>query len=199
MRTEKLKMLKMQTCQCKKLYKTEALEIAEYAFSGSICRIRKFETEDGVRHCLTIFSVSDYKHMHFPHNEYKWLIYKLYARQSPRAIFPTLAADVQKSIDSALAVEILPFNDDLYIKFGTQRKLTVGPVTAFGLVKTSPFADVDVFSINKTPFTCDPKWDICTCKTCPVFQRLINWESSIVERFGRHKLENVILFQRQRK
>lgn len=171
--------------------------IKEFAFSGSLCRVSEFETEDEVRYCLTIFSISDYKHLHFPHDEYKWLICKLYALQSPHTISPTLDSSMQKSVDSALAVEQLPFNCELKIKFGTQRNLSVGAVTAFGLVKTAPFTDIDIFSINKNPFECDPKWDICTCKVCPVFNRLRLFEASVLERFARHGLENVILFQKR--
>lgn len=180
----------MLQCLCKRLYKTDASEITEHVFSGSICRTCKFETEDGVRYCLTIFSVSDYKHLHFPHYEYNWLIFKLYSLQSPHAIFP----NVQKVIDNALSVEQLPFSSDLKIQFGKWRNLTVGRVTAFGLVKTTPFTDIDVFSINKKPFTCDPNLDICICKTCPIFKRLIGWESSVLKGFARHRLEYVNLF-----
>lgn len=172
----------------------------EFAFSGSLCRLSEFETEDGVRYCLTIFSISDYKHLHFPHDEYKWLICKLYSLQSPHAIYPTIDTQgMQKSAECVLAVQQLPFTCELKIKFGTYRNLNVGPVTAFGLVKTNPFTEIDVFSINKTPLACDPKWDICTCKTCIVFDRLIDFEASVLGRFSRHRLENVILFQKDKR
>lgn len=160
----------------------------EYAFCGSFCRIRKFQTVDGSHYCLTVFSLSNYKHLHFPHDEYKWLIYKLYALLSPSTIKP-------HTINSEeLAVEQQPFDGDIKIKFGS-RKLTIGPVTALGLVKTMPFADIDVFSINKDRITCDSKWDICTCETCPVFSRLLDFEESAREKFPLRQTENIILFQ----
>lgn len=65
--------------------------INECAFSGSLCRIQKFETVDGMRYCLTIFSLSDYKHLHFPHDEYKWLIDKLYTLHCMQTKVPTVA------------------------------------------------------------------------------------------------------------
>lgn len=161
-----------------------------YAFSGGLCRIHAFETGDGSRYCLTIFSLSDYKHLHFPHDEYKWLIRKLYAHLSTQAIFPTASnSDARKLND--VSIKLLPFDDDFKIKFG-RHNLTIGPVTAFGLVKTSPFADIDVFSVNKkNHITCDPKLDICICKTCPVFSRLIEYEARGQRLFHR-KPENVI-------
>lgn len=166
--------------------------ITEYAFSGSLCRIHKFETVDGLRYCLTIFSLSDYKHLHFPHEEYKYLINKLYALQYTQAIFPSEGN--QNLNDSVLSVTHIPFDENFKIKFG-KHTLTIGSVTAFGLVKSSPFTDVDVFHINKNQLTCDTKWDICTCRTCSVFKRLIDYEATALTRFLDRKPENIILFQ----
>lgn len=163
--------------------------ISEYAFSGSLCRIHQFKTADGMRYCLTVFSLSDYKHLHFPHEEYKWIICKLYALLSTPAILPSA-----KYSESVLTIKQLPFVDNFKIIFGTHC-LTIGPVTAFGLVNSTPFADIDVFSVGKKHFTCDPKWDICTCKTCPVFKRLIDFEATALMRFLQRRPENVILFQ----
>lgn len=168
--------------------------VAEYAFSGSLCRVRKFQTVDGMRYCLTVFSLSDYKQLHFPHEEYKWLISKLYAFISTQAILKTVNnSDVQKLSESVLTVNQIPFDDDFKIKFGNKH-LTIGPVTAFGLVNTTPFTDIDVFSTNNNNFTCDSKWDICTCKTCPVFKRLIDFEATALIKFSQCKPVNAILF-----
>lgn len=142
-----------------------------YAFSGSLCRIHKFETADGLRYCLTIFSLSDYKHLHFPHDEFKLLIIKLYALLSTQSIFPIA------SKSNVLNIKQLSFDGDFKIQFG-RHNLSIGPVTAFGLAKTALFADVDVFSVNKNQLTCDSKWDICTYEKCPVFNRLIEYEAS---------------------
>lgn len=138
--------------------------ITEYAFSGSLCRIRKFETVDGSRCCITIFSLSNYKHLHFPHDEYMWLIIKLNELYSTQTRLPTA------SNSDVLTVRQLPFDGDFKIKFGI-RSLIIGPVTAFGIVNTTPFTNVD-----KNQFICEAKWDICTCKTCPAFKRLIDFE-----------------------
>lgn len=161
--------------------------ITEYAFSGSLSRIREFETMDGLRCCLTIFSLSDYKHLHFPHDEYEWLISKLHAHLSTQSIFPT-----SNNSDAHVSIDLPPsFDGDFKIKSG-QHSLTIGPVTAFGLVKTSPFTDVDVFSVNKNQFKCGSKWDICTCKACPVFSRLIEFEASAKRILSHSKSVNVI-------
>lgn len=181
----------MRSCFCDLLYKTAKLSVkAEYVFSGSLCRIREFKTLDCVRYCITIFSLSDYRHLHFPHEEYKWVIKKLYVLLSPQSIAP----DSSMFFDSSLSVKQLPFNGDFKIKFGVHN-LTIGPVTAFGLVKTAPFTFSDIFSINKNRFNCDQKWDICICKMCPIFSRMLNFEESAREIFPLRKAENVILFQ----
>lgn len=166
--------------------------ISEYAFSGSLCRIREFETEDGARYCLTIFSLSDYKHLHFPHDDYKLLIIKLNVLLSPHAVVP-IVSDSGMSIlnECKLSIRQFPFDTDFKIKFGIHR-LSIGPVTAFGLVKTSPFTDVDGFSVNKNHFTCDFLSDICICKSCPVFIRLIEYEANA---FLQRRPDNVIFFQ----
>lgn len=161
----------------------------ECAFSGSLCRIREFETVDETRYCLTIFSLSDYKHLHFPHEEYQCLIKKLYAHLTPNTIWPNVCAED----DHAPSVRQLPFQGELKIKFGVH-KLSVGPVTTLGLVKTAPFSYADVFTINESQLKCDPKWDICTCGICPVFNRLIEYESKAMKLFARRRAENVILF-----
>lgn len=157
---------------------------SEYAFSGSLCRIHEFKTAEGLhRYCLTVFTLSDYKHLHFPHDEYEKLINKLSAHLSTQAIFPTATA----SNSVACSIEQLPFDGDLKIHFG-QHRLTIGPVTAFGLVKFSPFTNT-----VKRKFACESKWDICTCRKCSVFSRLIDFEASAQRLFDHRKLENVIL------
>lgn len=93
-----------------------------------------------------------------------------------------------------LTIKQLPFDGDFKIKFGSD-SLIIEPVTAYGLMKTNPFADIDVFSVNKNPIVCDFKWDICVCKACPVFKRLIEFESNAVIRYPECRLENVIMFQ----
>lgn len=141
---------------CNRLYRISTpTTTTEYAFSGSLCRIREFQTMDGSHYCLTVFSLSVYKHLHFPHDEYKWLISKLYALLFPSAIKPHACNS------NALTIKQQPFDGDFRIKFESD-SLTSGPVTAFGLVKTVPFADVDVFSVSKNQIACDSKWDICT-------------------------------------
>lgn len=191
----------MKSCFCNRLYRMSIPSaVTEYAFSGSLCRIHAFETKDETRFCLSMFNLSDYKHLHFPHDEYKCLIGKLYALLCTRTTIATAFPAnpfMQKLIDNALSVKQIPFDGDYKIKFG-DRSLTIGPVTAFGLVKTAPFTDVDVFSIistSKEYITCDPKWDICICGKCSVFKRLIDFESATAIRFSLHKPENVILFE----
>lgn len=131
------------SCFCNRLYRmSEPTSVNECAFSGSLCRNREFKTDDGLRYCLTIFNLADYKHSHFPHDEYNCLISKLNILQSPNGMLPTT------SNSDTLSVKQMPFVLDLKIKFGIHN-LTIGPVTAFGLVKTSPFTDVDVFSVEK--------------------------------------------------
>lgn len=164
--------------------------ISEYAFSGSLCRISEFETLNGLRYCLTIFSLGDYKHLHFPHDEYKCIISKLQALQSPQAMLQTAI----NSDENAPSIMQRPFDCDFKIKFGIH-SLNIGPVTAFGLVKTAPFTDVDGFSVDMNQFSCDSKWDICTCKTCPVFKLLIDCEAAAVKETPQRRPENLILFQ----
>lgn len=177
----------MNQCFCNRLYRMCApTTTAEYAFSGSLCCIREFQTVDGSHYCLTVFSLSDYKYLHFPHDEYKWLICKLYALISTS----TMKSDASNS--DVLTIKQVPFDSDFKIKFGND-SLTIVPVTAFGLVKTIPFADVDVFSVCKDQITCDDKWDICTCQTCPVFRRMCDFEASAREKFVHRKPVNVLL------
>lgn len=179
----------MESCFCERLYDSVPVVETECAFSGSLCRIRQFETVDESRYCLTIFSLSDYKHVHFPHEEYQYLIKKLYVYLSPNAIWPTRCA----AVNHEPHVSQLPFQGDLKIKFGVHR-LALGPITTLGLVKSAPFTYADVFSINETRLKCDSKWDICTCGTCPVFNRLIDYESKALKLFAHRKMENVFLF-----
>lgn len=162
----------------------------EYAFSGSLCRIREFETADGLCYCLTTFSLADYKHLHFPHDEYKCLIRKLYALLSTQALLPIASnSDAPK----LCIKQRLPLDDGFKIKFGGGC-LNIGPVTAFGLVNTSPFESVDVFfSVNKNNFACDPKRDVCICATCPVFKRLIDFEAAAALKiFSEQNPQNVV-------
>lgn len=179
----------MKQCFCNRLYRVSIPNaINEYAFSGSLCRVREFETFDGVRYCLTVFSLSDYKHLHFPHDEYKWLIDKLYALITTQTKFPTASkSDIQKL---RLNIEQFPFDDSFKIKLG-KNCLIITLVTAFGLVNTSSLTGVDDFSVIENRFTCDSKWDICTCKTCPVFKRLIDYEATAMRVFS-YRPETVI-------
>lgn len=173
----------MKACVCNRLYRMRTpTAITECAFSGSLCRIRKFETVDGSRYCLTVFSLGDYKQLHFPCDEYKYLTNKLCALLSAQAILPTTS--------ETLSIKPPADNNDFKIKFGTHR-LTIGSVTAFGLVKTNPFN----FWTNKDLIACDSKWDICTCKKCPVFKRLVDYEMTSATRNSYRRVENVILFE----
>lgn len=182
-------------CFCNRLYNiSEPKTITEHVFSGSLCRTREFETSDGKRYCLIVFSLSDYKHLHFPHDEFKYLVDKLYALQSIQSISPSKSSsDVQKSDDILLSIKQQPFVDNFKIKFGIH-SLTIGSITAFGLVKTTPFDDVHVFAVNKNNFKCDPKWDICICKNCPVFKQLIDFEATAKVKFSQKRPQDVILF-----
>lgn len=155
----------------------------EYAFSGSLCRVHQFETADGLRYCLTTFNLYDYKHLHFPHNEYKYIISKLHALLSTTTASNSNVEKLNVNVN-ALSIKQLPFDDDFKIKFGGEC-LNIGPLTAFGLINTSPFENVD----NINHFVCDSKWDICTCAECPVFKRLVDYEA-----VATGKLENVILY-----
>lgn len=179
----------MENCFCKRLYRTDkSTLIAEHAFSGSLCYVRQFETWDGLRFCLTIFSLSDGKHLHFPHNEYKLLCSKLYALQSTRSILPIRPGSDILHVKERLC--------DFQIKFGCYT-LAIGPVTAIGLVNTAPFADVDVFSvIDKQDFTCIPELDLCVCKGCPVFKRLHDFEALALTARVPSRAKNVLLFKR---
>lgn len=177
----------MIPCFCNRLYRMNIpTTITEYAFSGSLCRIRKFDTIDGSRYCLTIFSLYDYKQLHLPHDEYKYILAKLYALQSTSSIVQNSVCNLNENMPS---VKQLPFDEALKIKFG-KYSMTIGPVTASGLVMTMPFDDIDVFSITKSDnFTCDSKWDICACKMCPAFLRLLDFEAAAAVR----KPQNVLL------
>lgn len=176
----------MISCICERLYGINTpTTIAEYAFSGSLCCIRQFTTADGLRYCLTTFSVADFKRLHFPHDEYKHLITKLYALLSTKT-----NANVDKLKASNLTIEQLPVCE-FKIKFGGQC-LNIGRVTAFGLFNTSPFENYDDHSLEKKRYSCDAKWDICTCADCVVFHRLRDYETESLIWSG-SKPENVIL------
>lgn len=194
----------MNSCFCCRLYNVSIPSVtSEYAFSGSLCRICEFETIDGSRYCVTIFSLSDYKHLHFPHDEYKMLIRKLCALLSTQAIAAHDNSTGQKSDDSRLTIEQLPFNGDFKIRFGILT-MTIGSVTAFGLLKTTPFIfendnNNNNVSANEKHFMCDPKWDICTCKSCPVFSRLIDFEAAAREHFPNYETKNIIFWIKNQK
>lgn len=168
----------MKNCTCNRFYNVKGADlILEYAFSGSLCRIREFKTFDGLRYCLSIFSLSDHKRIHYPHDEYAWLVKKLLLHVSPQAIHPTsYSDDRQKLNDIELTIQHALYND-IKIKCG-KKCLTVGIVTAFGLVRTAPRYLVANEFLNdvENVLACDPKWDICTCKNCPVFSRLREYE-----------------------
>lgn len=186
----------MKTCFCHRLYRisTAPIAITEYAFSGSLCYIREFQTDEGLRYCLTVFSLSNYKHLHFPHDEYEYVVNKLNAFLSTKAIFPTANNSVENVMSIVRLPSDEPFDADIKIKFGNQQRLTVGPITAIGLVKTSPFVDVNFSSENKNRFTCAAFADICTCKLCPAYKRLTDFETSALLKYPHRKPENVILF-----
>lgn len=113
----------MNQCLCHRLYCMSApTTTTEYAFSGSLCRIREFQSLDGTHYCLTVFSLSDYKHLHFPHDEYKWIITKLYAFLST----PAMQSHVADS--DVLTIKQHPFDGDFKINFGNE-SLKIGPVT----------------------------------------------------------------------
>lgn len=159
----------MNPCFCFRFYRASTPNtIKEYAFSGSLCRIREFETLDGKRYCITIFSLSDYRHLHFPHEEYESLTCQLRTLLSEQAVTPTQYNETVKLGDYGL---------------------TIGPVSAFGTLKTSPFIDVDE---NDSAITCDSKWDICTCTMCPIFNQLTAYEARAKEIFGHRKHKNII-------
>lgn len=173
----------MESCFCHRLYRAKATVKREYVFCGSLCRIREFETLDGLRHCITIFSLSDYKQLHFPYDEYKIIISKLNALLSTeeKAIF-------NNANDSALSIRQQPFNGKFKIQFGVYT-MTIGPVTAFGLLKTSPFINENVsVSANETQLTCNPMWDICACKSCPIFKRLVVFKKTALIRFLKRRM-----------
>lgn len=185
-------------CICNRLYKVdESSFLSECAFGGSLCYVRQFETSDGLRFCLTIFSLYDYNHLHFPHDEYKLLIGYLYALQSTQTISSSSnnGLDVQKFKEHFLNIKRYSMNGDFKIKFGVN-SLNIGPITAFGLVKTAPFSEVDVFfSNNAQHFTCVPECEICICKKCPVFKRVVEFEAE----FRYCRPENVIFFNNEKK
>lgn len=183
----------MNLCFCHRLYGVnKPTTIRQYAFSGSLCRLREFETSDGLRFCMTVFSLSNYKHLHFPHYEYKSLMCKLSVLLSTEAIVIFNNSTWKESNDSRVTITQLPFDGDFKIKFGSY-SLTIGQVSAFGLLKTSPFTfdgNNDLTTTIEKHFTCDPKWDICACKSCPVFKRLINFEETVNEKCS---YRNIIL------
>lgn len=178
----------MNSCLCLRLYRMGApTSTKEYAFSGSLCCIREFEIMDGSRYCITVFSVSDYKQLHFPHEEYNILTSKLRALQSPQSVMPTTNTSAgQKSLTIQ---QPSTFDGDFKIKLG-HFNLTIGPVTSFGILKTSPFDDAAV--ANQKHFTCDSKWDICTCKSCPIFKRLIDYKANAKKKFMNRKTESIV-------
>lgn len=183
----------MKYCFCNRLYRMSTpTAIAEYVFSGSLCRIRKFEKIDETCYCLTIFNLSDYKHLHFPHYEYELLSRKLSGCITTQTVlYRANNPDMQKINDDVLSIKLQPFDGDFKIKFVNQ-SLTIGPVTAYGIVNTHPFAGADVFSVDKIRFTCDSKWDICICGTCPIFRRMCDFEASAREIFSQRKPENIV-------
>lgn len=190
----------MNSCFCCRLYSVSIPSVTkEYAFSGSLCRICEFETIDGSRYCITIFSLSDYKSLHFSHEEYKIFMHKLCVLLATQAITALDTSIGPKSDDSKLSIEQLPFNGDFKIKFGFMN-MTIGPVTAFGLLKTTPFTFDgnninNCVTANEKHFTCDPKWDICACKSCPVYKRLNDFEAAAKEIIPNSKTENIIFFE----
>lgn len=161
--------------------------ITEYACSGSLFRIQEFITADGLRYCLTIFSLSDYNHLHFSHDEYKLFIRKLIARLSMQA---RLSAESNACDHKLNDIDLsITCGADIKIQLDEKYNLIIGSVTAFGLANTIPFADI---GFNKKQLTCNFKWDICTCKTCPVFSRLIEYESKCKRLFGYCKPKNIV-------
>lgn len=109
----------MISCFCNRLYNvSRPSTITEYAFSGSLCRIREYETADGLRYCLTIFSLSDYKHLHFQHDEYKYLNSKLYALLLTQAIIPSASTlGVQKANEHMWSIHLPMENLKLNLEY----------------------------------------------------------------------------------
>lgn len=145
----------------------------EFAFSGSINRVREYKTEmDGSRYCITVFSLHDYKYLHFPHEEYMELISKLYAATSPQ----TLAINTIPK-KTSLIINQIPFTENFELRFGCY-KLQIGPVTAFGIIRTAPFGDycIQGNDYSSRSLTCMPKYDICVCGSCTVLKRLTDFE-----------------------
>lgn len=162
--------------------------IHKHAFGGSLCCIREFQTTYGIRCCLTIFSLSDYKILHFPHYEYKCIINTIFTHLSTETkINNPNDSDVQ-----VFTIKQLPFGE-LKIKIG-EYTLKVGPVSAFGLLKHTPLSDFDSFTDKSATNwnVCDSKWDICICKTCPVFKRLIEYEARARQITRQSKPQNVL-------
>lgn len=112
----------------------------------------------------------------------------LYVLLSTSAIKPTT------DNSNVLTIKQQPFDGDFKIKFGSD-SLTLRSTIAFWFIQTTPFDNINVFSVNKDKIVCSVKWDICTCQTCPVFKRLIEFESAVVIKFPERILKNIILFQ----
>lgn len=176
----------MKPCFCNRFYnmrKPTAINV--YAFGGSLCRVREFKTDDGSRFCLTIFSLSSYNYLHFPHDVYEMLIRRLHMHIYKRAIdIPTT------SKSNLLNIKELTAAGNFEIKFAGYC-MSVGVLTAIGLENTSPFSNAAFYTDGK-PFSCERKWDICTCQKCPVFIRLLDFEMSARELLAQRKAVNVI-------
>lgn len=184
----------MNPCLCYPLYHiSKPTKTREYAFSGSLCHLKEFDTLDGSRYCITIFSLSDYKHLHFPHEEYQILMTKLQSLLSTHAIMTNTKTDSTnwRSNERTPSITLLPFFGDFKVKLGIH-SLTIGKVTAFGLLKTSPFTNDDVTDDEKR-FQCDLKWDICACKSCPIFKQLIDFEAAAKKKFPHRKPVTIII------
>lgn len=188
----------MELCLCNRLYNVNvSATISEHAFSGSLCRIREFETVDGKRYCLTVFNLGNYKHLHFPHYEYRCLVQKLNVLLTTQAILhASCYTDEEKLNGHAMTIQQLPHNGDFKIKFGIHR-LQIGIVSAIGLVNFSPFdaSASDTVSSVENHKTCDSQLDICVCKTCPVFLRLCDFEAAVLKRYPHRTSMNIIMFE----
>lgn len=169
----------MNRCLCNRLYRQDKpTAVHEYAFSGSLNRVREFETLDGSRYCLTVFSLADYKHLHFPHEEYKELACKLHRAVSQQTSAVTKPEISSSSSPSQIAANQIPCSEDFELKFQSYR-MRVGPITAFGIVKTAPFERYNTVDANKHSSMLSSwmsKYDICICGSCEVFKRLIDFE-----------------------
>lgn len=164
----------MKGCHCPRLYALKKPDlVVEYVFRDTLCRIREFKTDDGLRYCLTLFDLLNCKHVHFQYAEYKSLISELWAQTTMQTIRYSEEMATRTTTNPILSV-VPPFviTDDFKIKLG-KHNLNIAAVTGFGLIKTSPMDERDVYcNESKNIPACDFELEICTCKGCTLYSRL---------------------------